>query len=78
MSVFVGEDQRAYIQALESECIESHKPNKRTLLNELAYLAVEAYRLEHISRGRLLELAQLSEIFPASKLLDIANAACEA
>jgi Zn-dependent peptidase ImmA (M78 family)/transcriptional regulator with XRE-family HTH domain len=50
--------------------------SSRTLLNEIAYLAIEAYRREEISRGRLLELSSLIGITPTSILLDLADAAC--
>lgn len=46
----------------------------RELRNEIAHLAIEAYRREEISRGRLLELSKTLSI-KGSDLLDLAEAA---
>jgi Zn-dependent peptidase ImmA (M78 family)/transcriptional regulator with XRE-family HTH domain len=50
-------------------------PNQRELRSHVIQLAVEAYRREEISRGRLLDLAKTLEIAPAEKLLELAEAA---
>lgn len=54
------------------------KPRKgtsdRELVSQIAYLAIEAYRREEISRGRLLEIAKLLGI-EGRRLLDLGEAA---
>jgi len=73
-----AEQGRAYTKkVLRQEDLDQPKQaSNRTLLNEIAYLAIEAYRREEISRGRLLELGSLIGITPTSVLLDLADAAC--
>jgi Zn-dependent peptidase ImmA (M78 family)/transcriptional regulator with XRE-family HTH domain len=50
-------------------------PSQRELRSHLIQLAIEAYRREEISRGRLLDLAKILEIAPAEQLLKLAEAA---
>ena len=49
----------------------------RELRSEIAHLAIEAYRLEEISRGRVLELGKMLDI-EGDTLLRLAQAAREA
>ena len=53
---------------------DSKKPMDRELRRQVAGLAIEAYRREQISRGRVLELGKQLGI-PGPKLLTLAEAA---
>jgi Zn-dependent peptidase ImmA (M78 family)/transcriptional regulator with XRE-family HTH domain len=53
---------------------EEGGPNDRELRSHVIHLVVEAYRLEEISRGRLLDLAKILEI-SGEQLLHLAEAA---
>lgn len=53
---------------------EERKYWDRELRSEIARLAIEAYRREEISRGRLLELSKTLGI-PGETLLELAEAA---
>ena len=48
--------------------------NDRELISQIAYLAIEAYRREEISRGRLLEISKTLKI-EGRQLLELAEAA---
>lgn len=69
---------RAYLSALDMltdlDEPEEHKYWDRELRNEIAHLAIEAYRREEISRGRLLDLGKTLGI-RGTKLFDLAEAA---
>lgn len=71
---------RSYLRELDLfadlEEPEEKKYWNRELRNEIAHLAIEAYRREQISRGRVLELGGILEI-SGNKLLELAEAACE-
>jgi len=71
---------RSYLRELDLfadlEESEERKYWNRELRNEIAHLAIEAYRREQISRGRILELAG-SLGLSGEKLLELAEAACE-
>lgn len=71
---------RSYLRELhlfaDLEEPEERRYWNRELRNEIAHLAIEAYRRELISRGRILELGGILEI-SGEKLLELAEAACE-
>lgn len=51
---------RDYLSMLNLTDFDTHDPQPdRELRNQVAYRAIEAYRREEISRGRLLELGKL-------------------
>ncbi|MCB9980762.1 MAG: ImmA/IrrE family metallo-endopeptidase [Rhodospirillales bacterium] len=54
---------------------EDQKIINRELRGHIVHLAIEAYRREEISRGKLLDLGKSLEI-PSDKLLNLAEAAC--
>ena len=60
----------------ELEAPEQRGHWDRELRNEIAHLAIEAYRREEISRGRLLDLSKTLEI-DGDALLSLARAAHE-
>lgn len=70
---------RSYLRELhlfdDVEKPEEEKYWNRELRSEIVHLAIEAYRREQISRGRILELGRTLEI-PGKKLLELAEAAC--
>lgn len=70
---------REYLEVLDMfddlEEPEDKSLIKRELRNHVVHLAIEAYRREEISRGKLLELGKSLEI-PSDKLLNLAEAAC--
>ena len=69
---------REYLQALDLiDDLEAHEARPywdRELRREVAHLAIEAYRQEEISRGRLLEIGK-SIAFRGERLLVLAEAA---
>lgn len=71
---------REYLKLLgmldELEAPEQRSHWDRELRNEIAHLAIEAYRREEISRGRLLDLSKTLEI-DGDALLSLARAAHE-
>ena len=67
---------REYLKMLSMlDALEGNggEPNDRELRNHIVHLAVEAYRREEISQGRLLDLAKTLKI-PGPKLLSLAEA----
>lgn len=70
---------REYLEVLDMfddlEEPEDKSLIKRELRNHVVHLAIEAYRREEISRGKLLDLGKSLEI-PSDKLLNLAEAAC--
>lgn len=73
-----GDLGKRYLEALdELEGVEGHRQyRERELRSEIMHLAIEAYRREEISRGRLLELSKSLGIRGAT-LLELAEAARE-
>ena len=71
---------RKYLKLLgmldELEAPEQRGHWDRELRNEIAHLAIEAYRREEISRGRILDLSKILEI-SSDALLSLAQAAHE-
>ena len=67
---------RQYLKVLFEEVDEGeqHRYRNRDIRREIAHLAIEAYRREEISRGRILELSEILDI-PGDTLLDFAEAA---
>lgn len=53
--------------------VDKRAPQDRELVSQVAYLAVEAFRREQISRGRLLDISAKLDI-PGNKLVSLANA----
>ena len=73
--VSIGRD---YLQVLDMDDLELPEDEKlcnRELRNHIVHLAIEAYRREDISKGKLLELSKSLEI-AADKMLNLAEAAC--
>ncbi len=63
---------RGYLELMHLTDYETLDPQpNRELRNQVAYLAIEAYRREAISRGRVLELSKLMDI-PGAALLKLA------
>ncbi|MBX7257354.1 MAG: ImmA/IrrE family metallo-endopeptidase [Candidatus Hydrogenedentes bacterium] len=58
----------------DHEAVEEPKPD-RHLVNQVAYLAVEAFRRDEISRGRVLEIAKTLGIEKGTELVSLAKAA---
>ena len=67
---------RHYLKVLFEDVDETEQRRywNRDIRSELAHLAIEAYRREEISRGRILELSEILDI-PGDTLLDFAQAA---
>ena len=59
-----------------SGATNKNDPSIQELKSQIAHLAIEAFRREQISRGRLLEIAQLLS-YPGASLLELAQAAKE-
>lgn len=55
---------------------ESKERQERELKSQLVHLAIEAYRREEISRGKLLDLSKILEL-PGRKLIELAEAVKE-
>jgi Zn-dependent peptidase ImmA (M78 family) len=71
---------REYLQLLDmNELDEPEAPSKRDheMRNQVAHLALEAYRREEISRGRLLDLSKALGV-SGTRLLSLADAALSA
>ena len=70
---------REYLQVLDMfedlEAPEDKKLWSRELRNHIVHLAIEAYRREDISKGKLLDLSKSLKI-PSDKMLNLAEAAC--
>lgn len=70
---------REYLQVLDMfddlEAQEDKKLWSRELRNHIVHLAIEAFRREEISRGKLLDLSKSLKI-PSDKMLSLAEAAC--
>lgn len=66
---------RQYLKVLFEELDEGqqHRYRNRDIRREIAHLAIEAYRREEITRGRILELSQILDI-PGDTLLVFAKA----
>lgn len=58
----------------DQEAVEEPKPD-RHLVNQVAYLAVEAFRRDEISRGKVLEIAKTLGIEKGTELVSLAKAA---
>lgn len=71
----VGRDYLTALDMFEDlEGVETKKPKDRELRGQIIRLAIEAYRQEEISRGRLLELGK-SLGMRGAKLVELAEAA---
>ena len=70
---------REYLQVLDMfedlEAPEDKKLWSREMRNHIVHLAIEAYRREDISKGKLLDLSKSLKI-PSDKMLNLAEAAC--
>ena len=68
---------RQYLKVLfeDKDEREQRRYRSRDIRREIAHLAIEAYRREEISRGRILELSEILDI-PGDTLFDFAEAAC--
>ena len=68
---------RQYLKVLfeDEDGPEQRRYRNRDIRREIAHLAIEAYRREEISRGRILELSEILDI-PGNTLFDFAEAAC--
>jgi len=69
----LANDFKQLMQSEEAEAPARGRKRDRELVLQVAHLAVEAYRREEISRGRLFELADLLGV-DGRKLLDFAQA----
>lgn len=69
---------RKFLQALQMFADLEEKPaatvRERELITQIAYLAIEAYRREEISRGRLMEIGKTLNI-DGQRLLELGEAA---
>lgn len=68
---------RQFLEELSDECVESRSEahrSDRELRFEVASLAIDAYKREGISRGRLLELSKILEV-DGHRFLDFASKA---
>lgn len=63
-----------FMDNLFDETPSKERYEDQELRSQLAHLAIEAYRREEISRGRLLELGRKLDL-PGDELLDLAEAA---
>lgn len=70
----VGRSYLSFLGMIEDLEAEEPKPRDRELRNQIVHLAIEAYRREEISRGRLLDLSEALEL-PGETLIALADAA---
>ena len=63
---------RDYLRLLDLEDPQENIPPQRELRAYISSLAIEAYRQEEISRGRLIELSRLLKL-PFQDLLNLAD-----
>lgn len=72
-----GKSFLAFLNLLEDfDATENRERQERDLKSQLVQLAIEAYRREEISRGRLLDISKKLSL-PGRKLLELAEAAKE-
>ncbi len=69
-----GRNYLRFLGMIEDLEVEEPRPRDRELRNQIVHLAIEAYRREEISRGRLLDLSKALEL-PGEKLIALADAA---